>query len=380
MWLQLKANRMEAVDVIVTGHLCVDLVPRTENIPLERLVVPGRVIEIGALDISTGGAVSNTGLALHRLGVNVRLMATIGDDLLGRVVLAFLEGHGETLTQYISIRAGQRGSYTVVLSPMNADRVLMHYPGPNTQFGVDSVDFSLLTGAKLFHLGYPSILFRLMANDGAELEGIYRQAKATRIATSMDMSLPDPQGPAGRVDWRKILSRSLPYVDVFLPSIEEIVFMLRREDYEAWRGEVLAHITADYLSALAHELLDMGSVIVGFKLGELGFYMETAEAAKFDRLQCLPLDVSEWASAKVWTPAYEVKVVGAAGAGDSAYAGLLSALLKGMSPLEAVRWACAVGACNVEAADTTSGVRSWEETEVRLRVGWPTRTERLPGI
>ncbi len=377
---QLKAHRMEAVDVIVTGHLCVDLVPRTENIALERLVVPGRVIEIGALDISTGGAVSNTGLALHRLGVNVRLMATIGDDSLGRIVLAFLEGHGETLTQYISIRAGQRGSYTIVLSPMNADRVLMHYPGPNTQFGVDNVDFSLLAGAKLFHLGYPPILLRLMANDGVELEAIYRQAKATGIVTSMDTSLPDPQGPAGQVDWHKILSRSLPYVDVFVPSIEEIVFMLRRSDYEAWQGDVLAHITADYLAALARELLDMGSVIVGFKLGELGFYLETAEATKFERLQCLPLDVPAWTKAKVWTPAYEVKVVGAAGAGDSAYAGLLAALLRGMSPLGAVRWACAVGACNVEAADTTSGVRSWQETEARLSAGWPTRGEWLPGM
>jgi sugar/nucleoside kinase (ribokinase family) len=256
----------------------------------------------------------------------------------------------------------------------------MHYPGPNTEFGVDTVDFSLLTGAKLFHLGYPSILLRLMANDGEELEVIYRQAKATGIATSMDTSLPDPQGPAGQVDWRTILSRSLPYVDVFVPSIEEIIFMLRRDDYEAWQGNVLTHLTADYLSALACELLDMGSVIVGFKLGELGLYLETAEAAKFDRLRCLPLDVSVWAEAKVWSPAYEVRVVGAAGAGDSAYAGLLAALLRGMNPREAVRWACAVGACNVEAADTTRGVRSWQETETRLRAGWESRAERLPGM
>jgi sugar/nucleoside kinase (ribokinase family) len=369
-----------AVDIIVTGHLCVDLVPRIEHITLERLVVPGRVIEIGALDISTGGAVGNTGLALHRLGVNVRLMATIGDDLLGRVVMAFLEGRDPKLTQYVSIQPGQRGSYTVVLSPQDADRVLMHYPGPNTQFGVGDVDFTLLAGVKVFHLGYPPILMRLMANDGKELEEIYRKAKATGIVTSMDTSLPDPQGPAGRVDWRKILSRSLPYVDIFVPSIEEIVFMLRRKDYDAWRGAVLSHLTAEYLSALAWELLDMGSVIVGFKLGELGFYLETADEPHFDRLRCLPLDVNTWARARVWSPAYQAEVVGAVGAGDSAYAGLLAALLRGMQPLDAVRWACAVGACNVEAADATSGVRSWQETQARIDAGWPTRSERLPGL
>jgi sugar/nucleoside kinase (ribokinase family) len=256
----------------------------------------------------------------------------------------------------------------------------MHYPGPNTQFGAGDVDFSLLTGVKIFHLGYPPILFRLMANDGEELEAIYRGAKATGVATSMDTSLPDPQGPAGQVDWHRILRRSLPYVDIFVPSIEEIMFMIRRRDYEAWRGEVLSHLTADYLSELARELLDMGSVIVGFKLGQLGLYMETAAATQFERLRCLPLDVKSWAGAKVWTPAFEAKVVGAVGAGDSAYAGLLAAMLHGMTPLEAIRWACAVGACNVEAADATSGVRSWPDTQARLDAGWPTRSERPAGI
>jgi len=369
----------ELVDVIVTGHLCVDLVPRTSNIPLERLVVPGRVIEIGPLDISTGGSVSNTGLALHRLGVNVRLMATIGDDLLGRVVLAFLEGRDPKLTQYVTVRPGEQGSYTIVVSPQNADRVLMHYPGANTHFGVTEVDFSLLQGAKLFHLGYPPILFRLMANDGEELEEIYRRAKATGIVTSMDTSLPDPDGPAGRVNWRTILRRSLPYVDVFMPSIEEIIFMLRRSDHEAWKGRVLTHLTADYLAELAAELLDMGAVIVGFKLGELGFYLRTAEEERFQRLAKLSLDNKVWADVTLWKPAFQVEVVGATGAGDSAYAGFLGALLKGMSPEQAVTWACAVGACNVEAADATSSVRSWEATQARMDAGWPTRSERLPG-
>jgi sugar/nucleoside kinase (ribokinase family) len=332
------------------------------------------------LDISTGGAVGNTGLALHRLGVNVRLMATIGDDLLGRVVLAFLEGHDPHLTQFVTVQARQRGSYTVVLSPRDADRILMHYPGPNTQFGVHSVDFSLLPGAKVFHLGYPPILLRLIANDGQELEQIFQRAKATGITTSMDMSLPDPEGPGGEVDWHTILKRSLPYIDVFVPSIEEIMFMLRRDDYQSWKGAILSHITADYLSVLAAELLELGAVIVGFKLGEMGLYLESGPASRFDRLNCLNLDTGAWARARVWSPAFQAKVVGAVGAGDSAYAGLLGALLHRMNPAEAAQWACAVGACNVEAADATSGLLSWQDIRARIEAGWATRPETLAGM
>jgi hypothetical protein len=33
--------------------------------------------------------------------------------------------------------------------------------------------------------------------------------------------------------------------------------------------------------------------------------------------------------------------------------------------------AAAAGACNVEAADALSGLRSWEETLARVEAGWP---------
>ena len=61
-------------------------------------------------------------------------------------------------------------------------------------------------------------------------------------------------------------------------------------------------------------------------------------------------------------------------------AGLLAALLRGLDPPDAARWACAVGACNVEAADATSGVRTWEETQARMDAGWPHHDLRLAGF
>ena len=37
--------------------------------------------------------------------------------------------------------------------------------------------------------------------------------------------------------WRRILALTLPYVDIFLPSIEEILVTLRRETYERMCAE-----------------------------------------------------------------------------------------------------------------------------------------------
>ncbi|PJF39840.1 MAG: carbohydrate kinase family protein [Phototrophicales bacterium] len=366
------------IDVVVSGHLTIDLLPRMETVGLRELPSPGHLFETGPMDYSTGGAVSNTGLALHRLGVDVRLMGTVGEDILGQAVISLLDARDPILSQFVR-RSDQPSSYTIVLSPERVDRIFLHYPGPNDTFDATYVDFEQVAHARIFHLGYPVLMGRLMADDGLEVEKIYRRAKATGVVTSLDTALPDPTGISGQVNWRKLISRTLPYTDIFVPSIEEILFMLRRNDFDAWHGDVLSHLTADYLADLADELLAMGAVVAGFKMGEMGIYLQTGSASKFERLSRLPIDMAQWANHRVWKPAFEVEVVGTTGAGDSAYAGLLTAMLKGLPPDEAVTWACAVGACNVEAPDATSGIRTWEATAERLQSGWRQRDIVLAG-
>jgi sugar/nucleoside kinase (ribokinase family) len=370
----------EVIDIIVSGHLCIDLIPQMDHVPLEKLATPGRLFETGPLAVATGGAVSNTGLALHRLGVDVRLMATVGDDILGQTIINILKNRDERLAQLISVQPDQSSSYTVVLSPAKADRIFLHCPCTNSAFGVTNIDFSLLSQARIFHLGYPPILPRLMANNGQELTEIYQRAKQAGVITSLDMTLPDPNGPSGQVDWMAILRNALPYVDIFVPSIEEIVFMMRRDDYDAWDGRVLEHLDAGYLSHLADELLSMGPRIAGFKLSELGLYLKTSDSMRIRQLDRLSLDANAWANVELYSPAFQVELVSTLGAGDSAYAGFLAALLRGMTPADTIRWACAVGAHNVEAADATSGVRTWAEIQSRLDSGWALKSIRLPGM
>jgi len=368
------------VDVLVAGHLCLDMLPDMDQIALDALATPGRLFETGVLQFATGGAVSNTGIALHKLGIPVRLMANVGDDFAGKTITSILDSHDPALSQHVALMSDQPSSYTIVLAPGRVDRIFLHCPGTNTYFGLKDINFALLHDTKIFHLGYPSLLPRLFADDGEELMAICQRAKADGVVTSLDMTLPDPSTPSGQANWRKIFTRTMPFTDIFIPSIEEIVFCLRRGDYDAWKGKVLSHLSATYLSDLADELIGMGGVIVGFKLGEMGMYLKTADLPSFFRLERLNVAIDDWANQTVWSPAFQVKVAGTTGAGDSAYAGFLAALLRGLKPDGALRWACAVGACNVEAADSTSGVRTWAETQARLDAGWPTRPERLPGF
>ena len=115
----------------------------------------------------------------------------------------------------------------------------------------------------------------------------------------------------------------------------------------------------------------MGATIVALKLGDRGLYLRTAGQSRLVGMgRARPSDPAAWADKELWAPCFQVKVVGTAGSGDATIAGFLSALLRGFSPEEAVTAAVAVGACNVEAADTLSGLRTWDATWQRVRSGW----------
>jgi len=214
------------IDVVVAGHMCLDVFPTLAR--GTALFRPGRTVEAGPIVFSTGGPVSNTGLALHKLGASTRLMGKVGDDLFGQAILEILEAHGAGLASGMVISAGEASSYSIILSPPGADRMLIHSPGCNDTFSAADMRYDLLETARAFHFGYPPLMKRMFANNGIELATMLRRVKEPGLTTSLDLAQPDPLSAAGQADWRAILGATLPYVDIILPSFEEMLLMLRR--------------------------------------------------------------------------------------------------------------------------------------------------------
>lgn len=365
-------------EAVVAGHICLDVFPTLPGGAV--LFKPGQTIEVGPAIFSTGGAVSNTGLALHKLGVPTRLMGKIGTDLFGQAIRQILESHGTGLSEDMIIADNEASSYSIVLSPPNADRMLIHAPGCNATFGADDVRYEALNTAQLFHFGYPPLMARMYAEDGAELATIFQRIKALGLTTSLDLSMPDPNSAAGRANWHTILATTLPYIDIFLPSAEEILLMLHRQTFDrlaaiSENSRPLHHMTPLMTSELGQELLNMGTKIVVLKIGERGLYLRTANASVLTEMgRSQVTDVAAWSDRELWAPCFATQVAGTTGSGDATIAGFLMGLLCGMTPEATLSAACAVGACSVEAVDALSGVRSWSETSVRLSAGWT----RLP--
>ena len=365
-------------EVIVAGHICLDIIPQfpiDAGRSLSSYLSPGRTSEVGPVMLSTGGAVSNTGLNLKRLGIDTRLMGKTGDDLFGRAIMDIVRSYGPELAEGMIIVPGETSSYTVVINPPHIDRMFLHCVGTNRTFGANDVRYDLLAEASVFHFGYPPMLGSMYADGGRQMVEMLRRAKQTGVTTSLDMTMPDLSGPSGQANWEAIMQQAMPYVDLFLPSVEEWMFMVKRSRFDELSATVgpskmLEAVGVDEIRGLADRALEMGAKVVVLKMGERGIYMQTGNAIGAIG-RGVPAGAERWQERELWVPCFvPAQLVGTTGAGDATIAGFLAAMLRGASAERALTIAAAAGACNVEAADALSGVRSWDETLARIDAGW----------
>jgi sugar/nucleoside kinase (ribokinase family) len=332
--------------------------------------------------LSTGGAVSNTGLGLRRLGARVALMGKIGDDYFGRVVRMIVEQEG--VREGLLPDRASATSYTVVLAPAGFDRMFLHCPGANDTLCAADLDYDLIARATLFHFGYPPLMRGMFAHAGRDLVEIFRRVKARGVTTSLDLALPDPASPAGKADWRAILAAVLPYVDIFTPSTEELLYMLQRPRFDAMRarGESITDaLTGDDLHALGDDALRMGAKIALIKNGHRGAYARSAAAAQLAALgTAMPRVTAAWCARELWHPVFSIDCVPqTTGSGDATIAGFLFALVQGMPLDRALQLAVANGTCSVTMPDALSGILPWAALCDKVAAGWPTAPLTVTG-
>ena len=365
--------------IISAGHICIDITPvfpsgRSYG-QLNDLLIPGKLINMEAADVHTGGSVANTGLALRKLGNDVRLMGKVGNDAFGGMIRDILAAHG---ADGLLVDENSSTSYSVVLAIPGMDRIFLHNPGANDSFSNADIPDDALEDAALFHFGYPPIMKKMFDDNGAELAAIFRRMKEHGIATSLDMAAVDPDSASGRADWMAILRATLPYVDFFVPSFEELCYMLDRERYDRLNskgGDMTANLDLDAEAApLADILMELGCKIVLIKCGTSGMYYRSAgKDVLADIGKRLELDTGLWADCRGVQPCFVPEtVLSGTGAGDTSIAAFLTAVIRGKSPAECVALACAEGACCVTEYDALSGIEPLEVLEARINAGWET--------
>lgn len=368
-----------AKKIIAAGHICIDITPvfpaGKTYASAGELLEPGKLIHMEPADVHTGGSVANTGLALKLLKADVRLLGKIGRDSFGAMVQGILESYG---AGGLIVDENSATSYSVVLAIPGIDRIFLHDPGANDTFTNADIPEEALADAALFHFGYPPLMRKMYERDGAELTAIFRRMKDRGIATSLDLAAVDPNSEAGRADWGKILAAVLPDTDFFVPSFEELCFMLDRPRYEALAaegGDMAASLDmAADVKPLAQKCLELGCGMVLVKCGTSGMYYRTGDETAMARVgRRLGLDVRAWANRQGVQPCFRAdRVLSGTGAGDTSIAAFLMAVTQGKTPEECVALAAAEGACAVTSYDALGGLKPLDVLQARIASGWET--------
>ena len=366
--------------VIVAGHICIDITPvfppnkNTDNIA--DVLKPGKLLEMGRAEVSTGGAVANTGLGMKVLGAGVTLMGKTGCDEFGDMVCSILDKYDAAQGMIRSKDVST--SYSVVLAVPGIDRIFLHNPGANHTFYAEDVQEEALLDVALFHFGYPTLMRSMYEKDGEELIKLFQKVKSCGCATSLDLSAVDPDTPAGQADWEKILTNVMPYVDFFVPSVEELCFMLDRERFDEWQRRAAGKDITEVLSPekdikpLAEKCMKLGAKILLLKCGKPGMYFASAKKEALETISSrMELNLEQWADQEMFEASYVPdQVLSGTVSGDTSIAAFLTSALNGETPEMCLHLAAGTGACCVTAYDALSGLRPLEELKAKIAAGW----------
>lgn len=359
-----KNNRKK---ILVAGEVILDIAPAFLGEPVESLderLVPGRAMLMGRCSVYAG-AMGNTALAVKRLGGSPILAGRIGDDLFGKVFRHLMEE--QEVENILTVDAEADTPYSIGLAVPGIDRMFLYYPDAAWRFTGREVSDKLLEEACILHFGYPMAMKKMYEKKGKKTTALLQRGKQKGVITSMDFCFIDEMEEGPHQDWKEILKNAGPYLDIFAPSIEELMYYIDRERYQYLKegeGEFLENMDLwKDVEKLADYLLGLGIKIVVIKCGVKGIYLKTSSGDSIRQLtERLPICEEEWSGRYLFQSAYLVEqVASAAGAGDVTIAAFLLALEKGFGPEISLKLAAKAGARCVMSYDSYSNLVPLEE-------------------
>lgn len=311
----------DSIDCIVCGTCTADIL--VKPVGLTAPIGGGRLFDVDPIDVTTGGIVCNSGIAMRRLGLAVAAASIVGDDVWGGVVRRRLDAEGIAAAG-VEEHASQATSSTAVLIDPSGERSFAHHVGACRAIDVaylrrQTAEFSR---ARLVLLGYFGLL--------PALEPTIGEAVAFLRGLGCQVAL-ETGGSGGAL---AAIAPALPHVDLYVPSLDEAVHQTGLTDPRAIIDCYRAHGAGG---------------IVGVKLGSRGTLL-SPRAGEFLEIPCIPAPGP---------------VADTTGAGDSLLAGLITGILRGMPLEKAGRLGAATAACCVTGVGATAGLRPFEDT-IRL--------------
>ncbi|MEM7537348.1 MAG: sugar kinase [Chloroflexota bacterium] len=279
--------------------------------------------------ITVAGTAAGTSVDLAKLGVNVIAMGAIGEDELGNFIVNTMNSY-DIDTSNLVRKSGVQTSATMLPIRPNGERPALHVPGANGELVLDDMNWDVIAGADYLHMGGTSLMPKF---DGPPTVEALKFAKEKGLTTTFDLVAVD------RPDLLDLIEPCLPYIDYFMPGLDEARMMCGLEDRQA---------VIDFF-------LDRGAKWTVFKMGEQGSSIASKETGE------------------IRLPAFKTTVVDSTGCGDSYCAGFIVGLSKGWDVAQAGRLGTAAAAQVITGLGSDAGIVDLAQT-----IAYMESAEELP--
>ena len=300
-------------DVSVIGLFILDVLGR----PVVAIPERGNIAFIEEIRLTVAGTAGGTVVDTAKLGLKSLAVGAVGDDEKADWILLTLAKHGIDASAMQRLK-GVPTSATILNVRPNGDRPALHVRGASDHFDVAPADYNHVFDAPIIHLGGTGLLKRL---DGPASLTLLKEAKARGRTVTFDLI-------GANAETLGIVAPLLPYIDYFMPSIEEAKDM---------SGQATPEDCARFY-------LDKGAACCVFTLGGDGAYYANREGTRLK------------------SPAYDVKVVDTTGCGDAFDAGFIAALHHKMDTETALRFAQAAAGLVATGLGSDAGIVSFADT------------------
>jgi sugar/nucleoside kinase (ribokinase family) len=302
-----------AHDVSVIGLYILDVLGR----PVIRIPERGGVDFIEEIRLTVAGTAGGTVIDTAKLGLKSLAVGAVGDDEKADWVLMTMQKHGID-TSVMQRLKGVPTSATILNIRPNGERPALHVRGASDHFDVAPELYNTVFAAPIIHLGGTGLLKKL---DGPQSLTLLKEAKKRGCIVTFDLI-------AANAETAAIVKPLLPYIDYFMPSIEEAKDM---------SGQASAEDCAKFY-------LGLGAKCCVFTLGGDGAYYAHSDGTR------------------LISPAYAIDVVDTTGCGDAFDAGFIAALHHKMDVETSLRFAQATAGLVATGLGSDAGIESFEHT------------------
>lgn len=312
--------------VVSLGLHIVDILGR----PVSGIPDGQNVALLEEIRVTVAGTAAGTSIDLAKLGAEVYAMGAIGDDELGHFLIGTMQRYGIN-TECLVRKSGVQTSATMLPIRPNGERPALHVTGANGKLTFDDLDLDVIAGADYLHMGGASLL---PAFDGEPMARALQYAKEHNVITTFD------QVAVPRPDLLDIIKPCMPYVDYFMPGLEEAVMMCGLNE----RRDIIRFF------------LEAGAGHTVFKMGGEGSSIAY-------------LDNGEIRETRI--PALQVPVVDSTGCGDAYCAGFIVGLGKGWSLEQCAQLGTAAGGLVIQGLGSDAGIVDLEQTIEFMKTAQP---------